>query len=265
MPTYQRSQPQPVNATRKQGLLDAPPKTTFVMGLFIGIAVTAVSFLVFGVSGTNTNSNDSAVKGTTAQANDPVPTQPTTPTEDASKISTPTSSDHYRGAKPEEAEVVFVEYSDFECTFCSRIHPTLQRIVEENSNTVSWVYRHFPLTSLHSQAVPAANASECAAEQGKFWEFADELVANQSSLGSDLYSQLASDNGLDASKFANCMADGKYSDVVTQDQTEGEFAGVTGTPATFVLQGNDTSTGQLVSGALPYETFNSLLDQILGK
>ncbi|MFH0852999.1 MAG: thioredoxin domain-containing protein [bacterium] len=263
MPNFQRSHPQPVNAPRKQGLLDAPPKTTFVMGLFIGIALTAVSFLVFGVSDGNTDLDPSAVKGAAAEANDVVPTQPTGPTEDASKITSPTSSDHYRGAKPEDAKVVFVEYSDFECTFCSRIHPTLKRIAEENSDAVSWVYRHFPLSSIHPQATSAANASECAAEQGKFWEFADELIANQNSLGSDLYSKLASDFGLNTSKFANCMADDKYGSEVTKDQSEGEIAGVNGTPATFVLEGNDTSTGQLVSGALPYETFKSLLDQIL--
>src|SRR3989344_939049 len=85
----------------------------------------------------------------------------------------PSAQDHIVGSPA--APIVLIEYSDFQCPFCSRVHPTLQRIVSESNGKISWVYRHFPLSSIHPQATPAANASECIAEQlgsDGFWKFA---------------------------------------------------------------------------------------------
>lgn len=245
--------------SRPAGILDAPPKTTFMLGLFVGVALTALGFIMFGSGGST-----ATVKGTdTVAVANTNTSAAAAPTGNPSAISKPTNDDHYLGAEPSKAKVVLVEFSDFQCPYCSNLHPTLQRIVDENPETVSLVYRHFPLTSIHPQALPAANASECAAEQDKFWEFGDKIFATQSSMSDSYYSQIASDIGLNIDKFNDCYQSKKYDDDVQADMSEGELAGVSGTPATFVLQGDDVTTGQLISGALPYASFKSVIDQLL--
>lgn len=97
----------------------------------------------------------------------------------AENIQPVNESDHVRGKK--DARISLIEYSDFECPFCARIHPRIQRVLDEYPNDVNWVYRHFPL-SIHRNAGPAAIASECVAQlkgNDAFWEFGDELFANQ--------------------------------------------------------------------------------------
>lgn len=74
-----------------------------------------------------------------------------------------------------KAKISLIEYSDFECPFCKQFHATMQQVLAANEQDVKWVYRHFPLDSLHQQARPEANMSECAGEQGKFWEFTDSV------------------------------------------------------------------------------------------
>ncbi len=250
--------PMPTAQRRAGGLLDAPPKTTFLLGLFAGIAVTAVAFLIIG---TPASGSDAKVKGT-AVANTNT-AQPTAPSGDATKIAEPTKDDYYRGAQPEKAKVTLVTYTDFQCPFCDQLHPTLQRLVDENPDEISWVYRNYPLTSIHPQAESAANAAACAGEQGKFWEYGDQLFEKQTQLGDSLYTSLAKDLGLNESKFDDCYSAKKYQDLITEQSSEGDAAGVTGTPATFVLSGNDLTTGQLISGALPYDTFKSVIDGLL--
>jgi len=83
------------------------------------------------------------------------------------------AGDHIRGAA--KAPITMVEYSDFQCPFCKRFHPTMQRIMKDYDGKVSWVYRNFPLSSIHQYAQARAEAAECASEQGKFWEYADAL------------------------------------------------------------------------------------------
>lgn len=161
--------------------------------------------------------------------------------------------DHVRGNS--DAPVTIVEYSDFQCPFCQRFHPTVKRILDDYPNQVNWVYRHFPL-GFHENAQPAAEASECAAEQGKFWEFADGLFENQSKLGNAFYKELAQDLGLNAEQFDNCVSSRKYKDIVEADYQEGIKDGVTGTPGSFV-------NGEQVSGAVPYETLKAIVERAL--
>ena len=165
-----------------------------------------------------------------------------------------TENDHIKGELG--ADLTIVEYSDFQCPFCSRFHPTLQQVLTEYDGDVRWVYKHFPLTQIHPEALPSAEASECAAEQAGsegFWAYADALFENQTSLGSDLYESLASDMGLNISQFRNCMEDHKYRDKVQADQTLGVKNGVTGTPGAFV-------NGQALKGAVPYEQVKALIE-----
>lgn len=164
--------------------------------------------------------------------------------------------DHIRGNP--EALVTIIEFSDFQCPFCARFHPTVQQILENYPDQVRWIYKHFPLDSIHAEARPSAEASECAAEQGKFWEFADGLFENQSRLGNDLYKELASQIGLDMSQFEDCVSSRKYKDHVEADLQEGIKEGVTGTPGSFV---ND----ERISGAVPYSTLDVTVKRVLAQ
>jgi protein-disulfide isomerase len=113
---------------------------------------------------------------------------------------------------------------------------------------IRFVYRDFPLTSLHQYAEKAAEASECADDQGKFWEYHDLLFANQSALDVDSLKSYAAQLGLDTAKFNDCLDSGKQTSEVQKDAADAQAAGATGTPAFFV-------NGLLVSGALPFEDY----------
>lgn len=160
---------------------------------------------------------------------------------------------HLRGNK--NAQVKLVEYSDFECPFCKRHHPTLKQILAEYGDTVSLEYKHFPL-NFHPNAQKAAEASECAAEQGKFWEFHDAVFEDQLALGIPQYKEWVAKAGLNTRQFNNCLDSGKYAAKVQSEYQEGQTKGVQGTPATFI-------NGQLVSGAQPYEAIKQAIDQAL--
>ncbi|MDA2922801.1 DsbA family protein [Patescibacteria group bacterium AH-259-L07] len=162
--------------------------------------------------------------------------------------------DHVRGES--NAAVTLVEFSDFQCPFCNRFHPTVTQILDEYPNSVRWVYKHFPLDAIHPQARPAAEASECAAEQNKFWEFGDALFENQSRLGSDYYSEVAGDLGLNVDKFNECVSSRKYKDRVEADYQLGIRLGVRGTPASFI-------NGELLVGAVPYPSLQSAIEKAL--
>lgn len=164
-------------------------------------------------------------------------------------------SEHIRGNK--NATVKLVEYSDFQCPFCERHYPVLKQILKDYGDQVSLEYKHFPL-SFHPFAQKAAEASECANDQGKFWEYHDKIFENQSALSLEAIKQWAVDLKLNASKFNTCLDSNKYAGRVAAELAEGEKLGVNGTPATFV-------NGQLVSGAQPYEAFKSIIDNLLKK
>jgi protein-disulfide isomerase len=259
--------------SKEAGILDAPPRTTFFLGLFVGIAATAIiSILVIVPLMNNDNNSGSPTGGTAADSGSAAGDSAVTPPAPAAgaptavSIATPSSdSDYYRGEKPEDAEVVLVEYSDYECPFCQRLHPTMIQLMDEYDGKISWVLRNFPLTSIHPEAQPAAEAAECVgklAGNDAFWEFGDALFENQATLGTALYTDLAGEAGVSESKFADCLEAGDSKDRIQSDATEGASAGVTGTPATFILPNNDTSQGQLISGALPAASFQQVIDAL---
>ncbi|MFH0791594.1 MAG: thioredoxin domain-containing protein [bacterium] len=165
-----------------------------------------------------------------------------------------TKSNHIRGDF--NASITLVEFSDFECPFCERHYPTLNKILSNYEGKVRLVYKHFPL-GFHKNSQKAAEASECASEQGKFWEYHDKLFENQpEGYSLDKFKKWASDLSLDNAKFNSCLDSGKYAQKVQDDYQEGLNKGVNGTPATFV-------NGQLVSGALPYESFEKIINSLL--
>lgn len=134
---------------------------------------------------------------------------------------------------PVDARVTIVEFSDFECPYCSRMAEPVRELLDEYPGQVRLVYRHFPL-EMHPQAFAAAEASACAEEQGRFWEYHDLIFANQQDLSAERFSEIASSAGVDADEFTTCMEEGRYRDRVGADRAAGFQAGVQGTPSFFV-------------------------------
>ncbi len=169
------------------------------------------------------------------------------------------------------APITIVEFSDFQCPFCAKFHSTTLPQLEANyidSGKVKFVYRDFPIQSIHPNAVPAALASECADEQGMFWEYHDLVFENQKkwqglsgSAMIDTFEQYALELGLNTSDFNTCFESGKYVDEVKKDLQDGVSYGVTGTPGFFI--GNDELGYVKIIGAQPYPVFERLIeDQI---
>jgi protein-disulfide isomerase len=156
------------------------------------------------------------------------------------------------------APVTIVEWSDYECPFCARFYDqTLAQLDEEYIKTgkVKFVYRDFPL-GFHQQAQKAAEAAECAGEQGKYFDMHDALFENGVAGGVSSFKQFASDIGLDTGDFDECLDSGEMASEVAEDLAAGSAAGVTGTPG-FIIN------GQLVSGAQPFSVFKQVIDAAL--
>ncbi|MBI5222377.1 MAG: DsbA family protein [Candidatus Magasanikbacteria bacterium] len=184
-----------------------------------------------------------------------VQNQPSTPADAApSKAEfTISENDHLLGKI--DAPVVLVEFADFQCPYCSRHHQTMEQVRQAYGDKVAWVWKHYPL-SFHQYAAAASEASECAAEQGKFWEYADKLMANQKNFSESPWLKLAQELNLNQKQFSACFESGKYKEKVAADLAEGGAKGVEGTPATFV-------NGELISGAVPFEQLKQTIDKIL--
>jgi protein-disulfide isomerase len=157
----------------------------------------------------------------------------------------------FRG--PANAPVTLVEFSDFECPFCKRAHPTLMQVLEKYPGEVKLVYRDFPLKSIHPQAQRAAEAARCAQDQGKFWEYYDTLFTESPKLSPDDLKRYAAQVGLDGAKFDACVAAGLHKPAVQRDIDEGTRLGIDGTPAFFV-------NGRPLTGAQPLEAFARVID-----
>lgn len=236
------------------------------MGLFLGIAVcsTLGLLLVFGL----------ASKGGFALAKSPTtiaaaPQVPSGPGPDDSGLVPPQppsgpvkpvdDSDHVLG--PKDAKVTVIEYSDFECPFCQRFYPTVKEILKSYPKDVRFVYRHFPLTSIHPNAQKAAEATECAAKLGgndAFWKLHDKIFERTPNIAPDVLLTLAKENGLKEVDFKKCLDSGEMAAKVNQQMQDGSSAGVQGTPATFV-------NGKLSSGAIPLESLKAAIDAELKK
>ncbi len=128
-----------------------------------------------------------------------------------------------------DSEIVIIEFSDFQCPACKAGLPVIKEILEEND--VGFYYRNFPI---HKNSAIAAEAAECANEQGMFWEYHDVLFENQDKLDEESLKKYALDIQLDAEQFNSCFDSEKYKNTVLQDLSEGKSLGVRGTPTFFV-------------------------------
>jgi len=236
-------------------------KTLFFIGLLTAFSIISLGFNIF--LGTAYLKSSSSNNSQAIQKNDEQIAKTSPQNQPTQKAAAPavkqsfqiTKDDHVRGDF--NAPITLVEFSDFECPFCGRHYPTLNKILDDYEGQVRLVYKQFPLTNIHPNAQKAAEASECAWEQGKFWEYHDKLFDNQAGGYSiDKFKTWATDLNLDSDQFNSCLDSGKYASKISADQQEGNTKGVQGTPATFV-------NGQLVSGALPYENFKQIIDSLL--
>ena len=160
----------------------------------------------------------------------------------------------------DNAKVSIVEFSDFECPFCGNfVRETFEDLKREYIDTgkVSFVFKNFPLNT-HKNAMIAALASECANEQGKFWEYHNKLFRSQKSLEKKDLKEYAADLKLDTAKFNTCLDSEKYKDEVSKDIEEGTGLGVRGTPTFYI-------NGRALSGALPLEEFENVINEELSK
>ena len=132
------------------------------------------------------------------------------------------------------ALVTVVEFGDFECPSCGATQPIVQQMLEQYGNRIRFVFRQYPLVSVHPYAETAAEASECAADQGKFWEAEGKFYQSQDDLTEPALVRYAGEIGLDTSRFQKCLVDGAAKGHVESDLEDGKAAGVQGTPTFFV-------------------------------
>ena len=250
-------------------------KSTFT-GLIIALtAVIAISAFFAGSYVTNLDSdiitksdlNDAISKleskiGTNTQS----PNQPST-----KPIRISIDDDPMKGDP--DAPITIIEFSDYECPFCGRFYANTLPLIEENyinTGKVNFVYRDFPIQSIHPNAAPAAMAAECADDQDSFWSFHDMIFENKSTWekleGVNLlneFEQYAIALELDLEEFNVCLESGKHLEEVRNDLQDGQNYGVSGTPGFFI--GNDNLGYIKVSGAKPYPIFEEILDEMLSQ
>jgi protein-disulfide isomerase len=159
---------------------------------------------------------------------------------------------------PANAPVQIVEFSDFQCPFCSRVVEPLHKVADTYKDKVRVQFRQYPINSIHPMAQKAAEASLCANEQGKFWEMHDAMFSDQAGLAVDKLKEKAAAIGLKGDDFASCLDSGKMAAAVSADLKVGEEVGVGSTPTIFV-------NGRLMSGAQPYEELAKVIDQELAR
>jgi protein-disulfide isomerase len=140
--------------------------------------------------------------------------------------------DHIRG--PDDAVVTLLEYGDFECPYCGQAESVIRELLSSHGDDIRYVWRHLPLNDVHPSAQLAAEASEAAAAQGKFWEIYDILLAHQGELTPRDLSRYASDLGLDVDRFRDALRRREYAQRVSEDVASADESGVSGTPTFFI-------------------------------
>jgi len=250
-------------SSKKSGNFERLVPVLVFMSVILAFAVGVLWQKVSNLEGGET-ANKPTAQAPDAQdpANQP-PSRPTTgklSEEQSGKVPQVGNEDHIKGDK--NAKVFLIEYSDYECPFCSRFHLTAQQVLDEYEGDVAWVYRHFPLDQLHKDARSAAEASECVGEIGgeeAFWKFTDAIYEDQTK-ASD-YLGVAEGVGISRSSLQTCLDSGKYEDLVEQMYQGGLSSGVTGTPGNIIL--NSKGEAWLIPGALPLEQLKVTIDEAL--
>ena len=234
-----------------------PLLLVFFLGLGAG-------FIIWGL---NPNQSSVAVKSTaavnpetTAQANSETKKNAQTPAADPTqqkikRYDVPVDDDPSDG--PATAPITIIEFSDFECPFCTKWHEEVwSKLKEAYPGKVRLVYRDFPLFGMHENAGPAAEAANCSGDQGKYWEYHDKLFTGGKALSSATFENYAKELKLELAKFLECTSSRKYKDEVQADYDYAVQLGVRSTPTFFV-------NGIPVVGAQPFEVFSQVVEKEL--
>src|SRR5512140_1135217 len=170
------------------------------------------------------------------------------------RVSVTTDGDPSIG--PEDAPVTIIEFSDYQCPYCAQWYQQVyQQLMASYPGQIRFVYRDNPLPS-HAEALPAAEAAQCAGEQGAYWKFHDALFSGQYGLSRTAYEQYAADLGLNTSAFTECLESRRFQAEVKADAADAAKAGINSTPS-FVIN------GRLLIGALPFADFKAVIDEEL--
>jgi protein-disulfide isomerase len=175
------------------------------------------------------------------------------------------SEDHIYGDP--NAPIKVIEYSDTECPFCKVFHNTMTEVVDSYGGKVAWVYRHFPITQLHSKAMKEAEATECAAEQGgntMFWRYVGkiyETTGSNDTLDPAELPRIAGDLGLDVSAFNTCLSSGKYTQAIQKSVEDAIKAGARGTPYSVIVTKDDKKI--VINGAEQLAGVKAKIDSLL--
>lgn len=225
------------------------PISIVIAGAFVGIG--------FFLSGTSAKAPTPAV---VAQPNQEQPADTT------NKVAKVTDADWMRGSA--SAPITIVEYSDFDCPFCSRFHTTMNTVVENSNGQVAWVYRHFPLEQLHPQAAVVASASECVGELGgdeAFWKFADAYFdargAGDATAHGVLIPQIVTEIGIDRTAFTTCFEAERHADKIQADLTNALETGGRGTPWSILIAPDGKTYP--INGAQTPQAVEQLIDFVL--
>jgi protein-disulfide isomerase len=158
---------------------------------------------------------------------------------------------------PANAPITIVEFSDFECPYCSKAEEVVSEVVRVYGDKIRVVYRDLPLP-MHPNAAKAAEAAHCAGEQGKYWEMHAKLFSNQRALEVPALKGYAKDLKLDQAKFDKCLDSGATAALVEEGKKAGNELGINGTPAFFV-------NGVMINGAQPFDAFKEIIDAELAQ
>lgn len=217
------------------------PKRNLVLSLLSGFLLLLVGFVLGALIGYRW--------GSTSSARQVLPT----PTPRFVRYKIPTEG--FPSLGPKDAPIVIVEFSDFQCPYCKRFHQqTFEALMAAYPGKIRFVYRNLPLTTIHPEALPAAEASLCAHEQGAFWPYHDRLF--QGELGEAAYLRYAQELNLDVKRFQQCLQERRYRDFVEKDMEFAINLGVRSTPTFFI-------NGIALVGAQPLEVFQDVIDREL--
>jgi protein-disulfide isomerase len=189
------------------------------------------------------------------QPSGPVVEAPVTQEAQFTRYDIPTEG--YPSLGPDNAKIVIVEFSDFQCPYCRRFHDdTYQALLDAYPGQIRFVYRNLPLPpTMHPDAMSAAVASLCANDQNAYWDYHEKLFSSDT-LGEQTYIQYATDLGLNVEDFTACLSSGKHDDFIEQDMAFSSNLGVQSTPTFFV-------NGLAIIGAQPLSSFAQLIDKEL--
>ncbi len=237
---------------------DAEEFVTFKRTHFYSVLVVlafAVGVLVGYVAwGRNAVSVSAPAAAAAGQPSGQVAEAPVTPQPQYTRYDIPT--DGFPSLGPDDAKIVIVEFSDFQCPYCRRFHQeTYRALLDAYPGQIRFVYRNLPLTQIHPNAMGAAVASLCANDQSAYWDYHDKLFSSET-LGEEAYIQYATDLGLDVDKFTACLSSGEHDKFIQDDMDFSLGLGVQSTPTFFV-------NGLAIVGAQPLSNFQQLIDKEL--